>query len=81
MYAFALIERRRQRDAAFRQFIEQLADQITGARPTTTERCDRRPARTELKPTLMGTAVAASELSNQQAPPIAQINFAVINSS
>jgi hypothetical protein len=42
IYACRLIERRRQRDAAFRLFIEQLAGQITGAHPSTTERCDRR---------------------------------------
>jgi hypothetical protein len=41
IYACSLIERRRQRDAAFRLFMEQLAGQITGARPVTTERCDR----------------------------------------
>jgi Bacterial dnaA protein helix-turn-helix len=78
IYTCRLIERRRQRDAAFRRFVEQLADQITGARPATTERFDRRTARTEPKRTLMGTAIAVAELSNQQAPPPAQNSFAVI---
>jgi hypothetical protein len=40
IYACSLIERRLQHDAAFRLFIEQLAGQITGARPATTERFD-----------------------------------------
>src|SRR5215470_1891498 len=47
IYACSLIERRLQRDAAFRLFIEQLAGQITSACPATTERCDRRTAGTE----------------------------------
>jgi hypothetical protein len=78
IHACRLIERRLQRDAAFRRFIEQLADQITGTRPATTEQFDRRTARTELKPTLIGTALAASELANQPAPPPAPNSFAVI---
>jgi hypothetical protein len=47
IYACRLIERRLQRDAAFRLFIEQLAGQITGTRPATTERCYSRTAGTE----------------------------------
>src|SRR5215470_19052193 len=47
IYACRLIERRLQRDAAFRLFIEQLADQITGVRSATTERFYRRTAGTE----------------------------------
>jgi len=47
IYACSLIERRLQRDAAFRLFIEQLAGQITGVGPATTERCYRRTAGTE----------------------------------
>jgi hypothetical protein len=78
IYACRLIERRLQGDAAFRRFIEQLADQITGVRPATMERFDHRMARTELKPTLMGTALAVAELANQAAPPPAQNSFAII---
>ena len=47
IYACSLIERRLQRDAAFRLFIEQLAGQITGVGPSTTERFDHRTAGTE----------------------------------
>jgi hypothetical protein len=47
IYACSLIERRLQRDTAFRLFLEQLADQIIGPRPATTERFDRRTAGTE----------------------------------
>src|SRR5215831_15423378 len=47
IYACSLIERRLQRDAAFRLFIEQLADQIIDPRPATMERFDRRTAGTE----------------------------------
>jgi Bacterial dnaA protein helix-turn-helix len=47
IYACSLIERRLRHDATFRLFIEQLAGQITGARPATTERCDRRTAEAE----------------------------------
>ena len=46
IYAVALIERRMQHDAAFRQFVEELEAQIT--RPTTTmDRFDRRTAGAE----------------------------------
>ncbi len=37
IHAFSLIERRLQRDAAFRLFIEQLEGQITGMLPATTQ--------------------------------------------
>ena len=47
IYACSLIERRLQRDTAFRLFLEQLAGQITGARPPTTDRFYRRTAGTE----------------------------------
>jgi len=46
IYAVALIERRMERDAAFRQFVEELEAQIP--RPTTTtDRFDRRTAGAE----------------------------------
>jgi hypothetical protein len=32
----------------------------------------------QLRPSLMGTAVARSELSNQQAPPTTQNSFAIV---
>src|SRR5215472_12094235 len=47
IYACRLIERRLQRDAAFRLFIEQLANQIIGVCPSTTDRFYRRTAGTE----------------------------------
>jgi Bacterial dnaA protein helix-turn-helix len=78
IHACRLIEHRLQRDAAFRRFIEELADQVTGPRPATTERFDHRTARTEPKPTLMGTALAAAKPTNQAAPPPAPNSFAVI---
>jgi Bacterial dnaA protein helix-turn-helix len=78
IYACRLIERRRQRDAAFRRFIEQLADQITGALPATMERFNRPTARTEPKPILIGTTLAAAELANPSTPPPAPNSFAVI---
>jgi hypothetical protein len=78
IHACRLIEHRLQRDAAFCRFIEQLAEQITGTRPATTERFDRRTARTELTPTRMGTALAAAEPANQAAPTPAPNSFAVI---
>jgi len=47
IYACSLIEHRLQRDAAFCRFIEQLAGQITSARPATADRFDRRTTGTE----------------------------------
>jgi Bacterial dnaA protein helix-turn-helix len=78
IHARRLIEHRLQRDAAFRRFIEQLADQITNPRPATTERYERRTARTEPKPTFMGTALAAAKPTNLAAPPPAPNSLAVI---